>query len=163
MKKPFRPKQLVLGSLIAAVYVVLTFVSSSLGLAFGALQLRISEALTVLPLYTPSAIWGLTLGCVLSNLQSPLGVVDIIFGSLATLIATVGTYLLRNVKPRIFALLCPVLSNAIIVGAELSYLVGEGFWFNALFVGLGEAVSVIVFSYPLIKALDKNNIFERMR
>ena len=163
MKKTLRPKQLVLGALIAAAYVALSFVSQSLSLAFGAVQIRLSEILTVLPLYTPVSIWGLTVGCIISNLSSPLGPVDVICGSAATLSAAVLTYLCRNVKPRVIPLCFPVLINAVVVGAELAALLGEiGFFPNALSVALGQSVAVFLLSYPLRRYLDKNNIFKRL-
>ena len=150
-------RSLVFGAVIAAAYTALTFISSALGLAFGPIQLRFSEALCVLPIFTPAGIWGLTVGCLVSNLASPLGLVDIIFGTTATLLASVSTYLLRNAKPRTLSLLPPVLFNAVIIGAELYFLADEnGFLINALLVGLGEIVSVSLFGLPLCKVLEKH-------
>ena len=91
-------RYLVQAAVIAAIYAVLTLLASSLNLAYGPVQFRISEFLTVLPMFTPAAIPGLTLGCFLANLASPFGPVDWIFGSVATLLAAVVSYLLRNVR-----------------------------------------------------------------
>lgn len=163
MTKPLRPKQLVLGALIAAAYVALSFISNALGLAFGTVQIRLSEILCVLPLYTPTSIWGLTVGCVIANLVSPLGIIDIICGSAATLSAAALTYLCRNVKPRALALTFPVLTNAVIVGIELTALLGEfAFLINAVSVALGQIIAVYLLGYPLRRYLDKNDIFKRL-
>ena len=87
-------------AVIAAIYVVLTIFISAFNLASGAIQVRISEALTILPFFTPAAIPGLAIGCLLSNLLTGAAVYDVVFGSLATLLGAVGTYLLRkHIKP----------------------------------------------------------------
>ena len=85
-------------AVIAAIYVVLTIFISAFNLASGAIQVRISEALTILPFFTPAAIPGLAIGCLLSNLLTGVAVYDVVFGSLATLLGAVGTYLLRKHK-----------------------------------------------------------------
>ena len=85
-------------AVIAAIYVVLTIFISAFNLASGAIQVRISEALTILPFFTPAAIPGLAIGCLLSNLLTGAAVYDVVFGSLATLLGAVGTYLLRKHK-----------------------------------------------------------------
>ena len=103
---------LVQAAMIAAIYVALTFVSSSLGLASGTIQVRISEALCVLPVFTTAAVPGLWLGCFLANLLTGCMLVDVICGSIATLIGAVGTYLLRNHK--LACTIPPVLANMII-------------------------------------------------
>ena len=84
------------GAVIAAIYVVLTYIVSLLGLTNGVIQVRLSEALTILPVFTPAAIPGLVVGCVISNILTGAVIWDVIFGSLATLIGAVGTYLLRK-------------------------------------------------------------------
>ena len=91
---------LALGAVIAALYAVLTYVAAAMNLAYGAVQFRFSEALTVLPVFTPAAIPGLALGCLIANLGSPLGVVDWVFGTGATLIAAVGTWLVGKFQVR---------------------------------------------------------------
>lgn len=157
-------RQMMFGAVIAAAYVALTFVSQALGLAYGAVQIRLSELLCVLPIYSPAAIWGLTLGCFISNMFSSLGPIDMLCGTAATLLAAVGTYLLRKVKPRIVPLLCPILFNAVIIGAEIAFLSGgKGFWLNAALIALGQSISVLLGGGILCKILDKNNIFERLQ
>ena len=138
---------LVCGAVIAALYAALTYAASAVNLAYGAVQFRFSEALTVLAAYTPAAIPGLTIGCILANLGSPYGITDIICGSAATLLAAVFTYLTRKVKVKGLPLLAPVFSvvfNAVIVGAEIAVFLPEGFTFKgfliqAAFVEIGRA------------------------
>ena len=100
-------------AVIAAIYVVLTIFISAFNLASGAIQVRISEALTILPFFTPAAIPGLAIGCLLSNLLTGAAVYDVVFGSLATLLGAVGTYLLR--KHKFLCTLPPVIANMVII------------------------------------------------
>ncbi len=161
---------LVQAAMIAAIYVALTYVSAAMGLASGTIQVRISEALCILPVFTTAAIPGLWLGCLLANLMTGGIVVDVLFGSLATLIGAVGTYLLR--KHKFACTLPPVLANMVIVPFVLRY--GYGFvteyhgidWslpFNALTVGIGEAITCVVMGSVLLRGLAKyqNIIFDR--
>lgn len=116
-------------SLIAALYVVLTLLSNIAGLASGVIQLRLSEMLTVLPLFTRSAVPGLTIGCVIANILTGCAPWDVVFGSLATFLGAVGTMYIGKKKP-LLALLCPIAANTLIIpkllqlvyGAEGSYL-----------------------------------------
>ena len=112
---------LVHGAVIAALYVVLTMLANALGLANYAIQVRFSEALTILPVFTPAAIPGLFLGCIISNTMTGCMLLDIIFGSLATLIGAFGTYLLRD-KNKWLAPLPPIIANTIIVPFVLAYV-----------------------------------------
>ena len=149
-------------AMIAAIYVVLTYFISAFGLASGAIQVRISEALTILPVFTPAAIPGLFVGCLLSNLLTGCMALDVIFGSIATLIGAVGTYLLRKTK---FAFtLPPVISNAIIVPIVLKNVYGlqDAAWYLVLTVGAGEVISVCILGMILKKVLCKyrNVIFK---
>lgn len=147
-------------SVIAALYAVLTI--AFMPFSYGMMQVRISEALTVLPAFTPAAIPGLFVGCLLSNALGPNGMADMIVGSLATLIAALGSYGLRN-RPALVPL-PPVIANAILVGWELSYLYGLGALFPCMaWVGLGELISCYVIGYPLMKLLKKYEsvIFQR--
>ena len=129
------------GGLIAALYVVLTMLAAALGLASGAVQVRLSEALTILPVFTSAAVPGLTVGCVLANLITGCAAWDVVFGSLATLIGAVGTRLMKD-KP-LLAWIPPVLSNAAIVPVVLMkvYGVPDAWWFLVLTVGAGELIS----------------------
>lgn len=153
---------LVQAAMIAAIYVALTYVSAAMGLASGTIQVRISEALCILPVFTTAAIPGLWLGCLLANLMTGGIVVDVLFGSLATLIGAVGTYLLR--KHKFACTLPPVVANMVIVPFVLRY--GYGFvteyhgidWslpFNALTVGIGEAITCVVMGGVLLRGLAK--------
>ena len=150
-------------AVIAAIYVVLTYLAQLFGLASGAIQLRLSEMLTVLPFFTPAAIPGLFIGCVLSNILTGCVIWDIIFGSLATLIGAVGTYLLRK-RSCYLAPLPPIIANTLIVPFVLSYAYGvpDGIPFLMLTVGAGEILSCGVLGIVLIKALSpvKNRLFQ---
>lgn len=140
-------------AMIAALYVVLTLVANLFGLANYAIQVRLSEALTVLPYFTPAAIPGLTVGCVLSNILTGCMPLDIVFGSLATLLGAVGTYLLRKYK--FAAPLSPVLANTLIVPFILAYVYQfEGsIPYFMLTVGIGEVISCGVLGMLLIQML----------
>lgn len=140
-------------ALIAAIYVVLTYFISAFQLASGAIQIRISEALTVLPFFTPAAIPGLAIGCFLSNLLTGCLPMDVLFGSLATLIGAVGSYLLRKYKWLVP--LPPVAANTIIVPYVLAYVYGvEGsIPFFMVTVGVGEVISCYVLGSILMNAL----------
>lgn len=129
------------GGIIAALYVVLTIIANALGLASGAIQVRFSEALTILPVFTPAAIPGLTVGCVLANLITGCAPWDVVFGSLATLIGAAGTRLLRK-NPWI-AWIPPVISNMAIIPIVLQkvYGVPDAWWYLVLTVGAGEVIS----------------------
>lgn len=165
----FSAKTLTLCGVIAAAYTALTFVSAAFGLAYGPIQLRISEALTILPIFTPAAIPALAIGCLLSNLAS-FNPIDLIFGTLATLLAAITTRALRHItvfKIPMLSILAPVLFNAIIVGFEISifYLDGftmYGFLISALQVGLGELAVLSIIGIPLTVGLTRvsNRLFK---
>ncbi len=164
MKKTMKPAYFIAqAAIIAALYVVITYFVAAFNLASGAIQVRISEALTILPVFTPAAIPGLFIGCLLANTLTGAVIWDIIFGSLATLIATIGTYLLR--KTKFLYTLPPVLSNAIIVPLVLqkAYGLEDAYWFLFLTVGLGEVISVCVLGFLLKNALSRYEkvIFEQ--
>ena len=134
-------QKITFGGVIAALYIVLTLVANAFGLASGAIQVRISEALTILPVFTAAAIPGLTVGCVLANLITGCLPWDIVFGSLATLIGAAGTRLLRK-KP-LLAWIPPVISNMAIIPVVLQrvYGVPDAWWYLVLTVGAGEVIS----------------------
>ncbi len=150
-----KTKQLSTAAIIAALYVVLTFFSNSLGLASGAIQIRISESLCVLPLFTPAAIPGLFLGCLISNILCGCVIWDIIFGSLATLIGAIFTYHLR--KHYTLSLIPPILSNTIIVPFVLKFAYGlpNGLWYFIVTIGIGEIVSCGILGTLLYNYLKK--------
>ena len=141
-------------AVIAALYVVLVVVFNYI--SFGPIQFRVAEALTILPYFTPAAIPGLFIGCILANVIGGAVVWDIIFGSIATLIGAVFTYLLRK-KSKFLAPLPPVLANTIIVPWVLKYAYGaeEMVWFMAVTVGIGEILACYVLGMILLFALNK--------
>ena len=145
---------LVQGAAIAAVYVVLTLVFAPL--SFGEVQIRFSEALTVLPFFTPAAIPGLFVGCIIANLLGGAIPVDIIFGSIATLIGAFFTYKLRNTG-KWTAPIPPIVSNIVIVPLVLRYGYGINLPipFMMLTVGAGEFISAGVIGMILLGALSK--------
>lgn len=140
--------------IIAALYVVLTFVANVFGLANHAVQVRFSEALTILPFFTPAAIPGLVLGCLLANILTGCALPDIIFGTLATLIGAVLTYRLRGNKW--LAPLPPIAANTVIVPFILFYAYGfRPLWFSFLTVGAGELISCGILGMLLLNILMK--------
>ncbi|WP_303869666.1 QueT transporter family protein [Acetobacterium wieringae] len=147
-------------AVIAAMYVVLTFVSSAMGLASGEIQIRLSEMLCVLPVFTPAAIPGLFLGCLLSNLLTGCTVIDIVFGSLATLIAAILSYQLRNHKYPLLVTVPPVIVNMIIVPFILKFSYGVPLPIPVMMatVGIGEVISCMVLGSVLYFALDKRRV-----
>lgn len=147
-------------AVIAALYAALTFAAGALNLAYGPVQFRFSEALTILPVFTPAAVPGLLIGCVIGNITSPFGWVDIVCGASATLIAAVCTRALRKVRLHgipLLAPLPPVLFNALIVGAEITLLAPgatlAAFLYAAFTVGLGQLVVCYGLGLPLYGAL----------
>lgn len=141
-------------SIIAALYVVLTFVANAFGLANYAVQVRFSEALTILPFFTPAAIPGLTLGCLLANILTGCALPDIIFGTLATLIGAVFTYLLR--KNKWLSPIPPIAANTIIVPFILYYAYGiKPLWLSFITVGAGEIISCGILGMLLLNVLIK--------
>ena len=164
-----RVRHLTEAALIAAMYVVLTWVANLLRLANGVIQVRFSEALTILPFFTPAAIPGLAIGCLLSNLLTGAAVYDVVFGSLATLLGAVGTYLLR--KHKFLCTLPPVIANMVIIPFVLRYGYGLAMEvgghdlaipFYMLTVGAGEVICCCILGSVLLNALAKvrNVIFK---
>ena len=145
--------KLVKGGMIAALYVVLTVLAAQFNLASGAIQVRFSEALTIMPVFTAAAVPGLAVGCVLANLLTGCAAWDVVFGSLATLIGAIGTRLLKD-RP-LLAWIPPVISNMAIIPIILIkvYAVPDAWWFLVLTVGAGEVLSCGVLGLLLRKAL----------
>ncbi len=157
------------GAMIAAIYAAATYLSAAFAIAYGPIQFRFSEALTILSVFTPAAIPGLTVGCIIGNIASPFGVWDIVFGSLATLLAAITARALRNIKAKdfpILSLLMPVIFNALIIGAEITFLMPSqeaslsAFAVAALEVGAGELAVCLAGGIPLFYAIRKTNIFK---
>ena len=156
-------------AVIAALYAVLTHMQNILlpGSASMAIQMRISEALCVLAFFTPAAIPGLTIGCLVFNLTFagtlPL---DFLVGTLATYLACQGMYLLRRVTIHgipLPGLLLPALTNAIFVGWELTYYIGEAsFWYNALFVAIGELIALLAVGSVVFYAVKARGLDQKL-
>ncbi len=144
---------LIQAAMIAALYVVLTALAAGFDLASGAIQVRFSEVLTILPFFTPAAVPGVTLGCLLANLLTGAALPDIVFGTLATFLGALGTRMLR--KHRFLCTLPPVLSNGIIIPLVLryAYAIPGALWFLALTVGAGELICCVIFGGILISVL----------
>lgn len=176
--KNIKPIHLTQAAIIAALYAVLTIGQNLLipGSASMAVQFRVAEALTILAIYTPVAIPGLTIGCIIANISSVtagLGFYDMIFGSIASLIAALTMYGLRNV--RIFTLpipaaLMPALWNGLIIGFEIDFFFIGSLHFNFMdflvqggLVALGELAVLIVLGLPLCKLLDKTDLLEKVK
>lgn len=142
-------------AVIAAVYVVLTLAINAFDLANGAIQVRISEALTVLPYFTPAAIPGLFVGCLLSNFLTGAPIWDVLFGSLATLLGAAGTYILRRQKW--LAPVPPIIANVLIIPPVLHFAYGlpGGIPFFMLTVGVGEVISCGILGMLLLFLLQK--------
>ena len=146
-------------ALIAATYVALTHLQNILipNSASFAIQFRASEALCVLALFTPAAIPGLSIGCLLFNISFAGALpLDFLVGSLATFLAVGGMYLCRNITVKgypLLSLLLPAISNALLVGWELAFYIGGGFWLNALYVAIGEAAVLLTLGTALFYAI----------
>ena len=155
-------------AVIAALYAVLTHLQNLLlpGSTTWAIQMRISEAMTVLAFFTPAAIPGLSLGCLLFNLTySATLPLDFVVGPLATLLAAIAMWLTRNVKVGklpLPGLLMPALTNAVLVGWELTVYIGGGFGINALYVALGELAVVLVLGSLLYFAITKRGLDKKL-
>lgn len=156
-------------AMIAAIYTVVSVTLSAI--TYGPVQIRVSEALTLLPVFAFSNIWGVTIGCFLTNLigfftgANILGGLDMIFGTLATFAAAVCTYLLRNVRIKNIpfpSAIPPVIFNAFVVGWELCAFINNGvfnpviFWTQAAAVGAGQLVSCAVLGLIMVKIVDNN-------
>ena len=151
--KENKTRNLVFGALIAAIYVVLTLMLRPI--SYGPIQFRISEALCVLPYFTPAAIPGVFLGCLISNLLGGAVIMDVVFGSLATLIGAVGSWVLR--KNRFLVSVPPILSNILIIPWVLKFAYGSEdlIWYMMVTIGIGEFLAIGVLGQLLITALTK--------
>ena len=166
MKKS-NAQMLTQGAAIAALYVVLTLIANAFGLANYAIQVRFSEALTILPIFTPIAIPGLFVGCIISNILTGALPLDVVFGSIATLLGALGTYFLSKKFPekKWLAPIPPIVANTIIVPLVLAYVYQfEGsIPYFMLTVGIGEIISCGILGMILLKALEKrkNILFKK--
>lgn len=150
-------------AIIAALYIVFTFISASMGLSSGVIQLRLSEMLCILPAFTPAAIPGLFVGCLLSNLLTGCMPFDVVFGSLATLLGALGTYFLR--KKKWLTPLAPILANTLVIPFVLAYVYQmEGTVpFFMLTVGIGEVLSCGVLGMSFYFLCEKYSLSSFLR
>lgn len=158
--RKFDVRQLTLAAMVAALYAVLSYFAGIFGLAYGPIQCRFSEALCVLPFLFPGTVPGLFVGCFIANLLSPYGPLDIVAGSLATLIAALWTMKMPN---RWLAPLPPVICNGVLVGAVLAWTqtgsAGPAFWaayaYQGVTVALGELAACYVLGSILLALLPR--------
>lgn len=146
-------RSMMLAAMIAGLYALMCIAFAPI--SYGAVQIRIAEALTLLPFLFPEAIPGLFVGCLIANFAGGFGLIDVIFGSLATLIAAMAT---RKMPNKYLAAVPPIVVNSLIVGGYLSVLLDLAFIPTALYVGLGEAVACFCLGVPLIHLLQKSHI-----
>ena len=146
---------LVRAAIIAAVYAALTILFAPI--SYGLVQVRVSEALCILPFFTVAAVPGLFIGCLIANLVAGLGILDIVFGSLATLVAA---YITSKIKNKWLAPLPAVLVNAVVIGAMLYYLqiAPLPIWMFMIYVGVGQTVACYGIGMPLLFLLKKYRI-----
>lgn len=148
--------------LVAAVYVILTFVAQAFGLASGAIQFRLSELLTILPMFTGAAIPGLTIGCILANILTGCAMWDVVFGSFATLLGALGTFVLRKTENPYLGCLPPIISNMLIVPIVLRKVYGapDAYWYLLVTVGIGEVVCCGILGVMVYKIIKKRKLFK---
>ena len=160
MKIAKKTKFIAHAALIASLYTVLTYLTNLLGLANGAIQCRLSEAMCILPAFTPAAVPGLFIGCFISNLVTGGVIFDVIFGSLATLAGAVGTLCLsrRKLSPYLFPIPA-ILSNTVIIPLvlKLAYSLNQSIWYFVVTVGIGELISCGILGMLLYFSLYKKS------
>lgn len=175
MPKRIDIRKIVFGAVIAALYIALTIAIAPI--SYGPVQFRISEVLTILPFFFPVAVPGLFIGCVIANLLSPYGMLDVVVGSVASLLAGLCTMWIgkvgrkRELSSKILACFPPVGFNAIFIGAMIAWLmVGfddtgaflTAFALNSLSVGFGQLVVLYALGLPLLIYLPKTQIIEKL-
>ena len=168
-----KTKRMLFIAMIAAIYTATTLVLAPI--SYGGIQVRIAEALVLLPLLFDDSVWGVGLGCLLANLIGAmmginvLGYLDVIIGTFATLCAAYLTFKFRNIRIKnipVLSILMPIIFNAVIIGLELALVLMpttllQGFMIFSLQVGIGELISVVVIGLPLIKLLQTQNLKKR--
>ena len=174
MKNKKSVHRMALSALVAAIYAALTM---ALGfMSYNGIQFRVAEALCVLPFFFPFTTWGLFVGCILANLMSPAGPLDVVFGSLATLLCCLASASLGrsgkrdSIWRKLLVCLAPVVSNAIIVGAVLAFTIAEpGMAFGTAFlifgaqVGFGEIVVMFTLGLALVRYLPRMKFYEKIK
>jgi uncharacterized membrane protein len=150
---------LVRTALIASLYVTLTIAFSAI--SYGPVQFRISEVLVLLPLWNHRWTPGIVMGTIIANFFSPLGLIDVAFGSLATFLGIISMVKVAKMSSPLYSLVCPVLANAYIIALELRIVYSLPFWESVIYVGISEAIIVLI-SYFVISTLAKNSAFKKM-
>lgn len=159
-----RTRRLVYAAVLAALYVALCHLQNLLlpGSASWAIQFRVAEALCVLAFFTPAAIWGLSVGCLLFNLSFSYALpLDFLVGTAVTAFCTLGMYLSRKLTVKglpVLGLLLPAVCNGLLVGWELSVYIGSAFWLNALYVAIGELAVLLTLGTVLYFAIRKRGL-----
>ncbi|WP_352406323.1 QueT transporter family protein [Acetoanaerobium noterae] len=156
MQKLSSKKMAMIGA-TAAIYAVLTVAMAPI--SYGAVQLRLSEVMTLLAFVDPVFIPGLVLGNFIANLFSPFGLPDVVFGTLATFIAV---FMMSKMKSMLIASFWPTIANGLIIGLELAIFTGAPFVSTALYVALGEFLVVTVLGYPVFKVVMKNKTIQNL-
>jgi uncharacterized membrane protein len=170
LKSDNRSQKITQTASIAAIYAILTYVSASMGLAYSGMQFRISEALTILPIFTPSAIPGLAIGCLIANIGSPYGIIDLILGPFSSFLAAKLTRKLRHFRVRGIPILAPlpsIIINVLVVGSLVTCMLPEGFTLISLLasminIGLSELAICYGIGLPLAVLLEKTNIIKTL-
>lgn len=151
MNQNISVKLVVINAMIAGVYAVLTLAISPL--AYSEIQFRLSEVIVFLAFYNRRYIPGLAVGCILANLFSPIGMLDIVFGTISTLIVCIAMYLIKN---RYLAAVAGAIITGLIIGAELWYAYQIPYLINAIYVAIGELI-VLIIGALVFKTLEKND------
>ena len=164
MKNQIIVRKMTRGALVAALYVAFTYLSALVGLASGAIQFRVSEALCILPVFMPEATVGLFIGCFFANLLTGSTAIDIILGSIATLIGAIGARMMRGVRHKFLLGVPTVLANVILVPLAILYSAMGSITFSALVpialgVALGEIVCACILGAFLYRMLERTRIF----
>jgi uncharacterized membrane protein len=157
----FNTRKIVFSALIGGLYAAITL--SLAPISYGEIQFRIAEALTVLPFFSIFSTWGLFIGCLVANVLSPIGPLDMIFGSLATLVAAIMTYYIgKSTLPfkKFIAPLPAVIVNAVVIGLLISYTANIPFIIPALQVGFGQLVVCYILGFPLLMIIDRNPLLK---
>lgn len=160
--KNITTRTLALNGILAALYAAITIATSSF--AYGPIQFRLSEALCVLPFFVPSTTIGLTLGCLVANLFSPVSALDIVIGTFATLL---GCYATSKLRHKWLVPLPTIFANFLLIGGMLAYVYTpenfvQGFFLMGAEVALGEAAVMLVLGLPLMTYLSKSRVLERL-
>jgi len=156
IKMKLKVRDVAHGGMIAALYVAITVLFAPI--SYGEIQLRVSEALTLLPFYMPAAVPALFVGCLIANFIGGFGLWDVVFGSCATLLAAQISSRMPNLW---LAAIPPVVVNMFVIGALLHFIIDVPFLITALYVGIGQAIACFAFGIPLMRILEKCGIIKK--